>query len=45
MTHRTFVLHIQPFSKTQAVEVMIALGYFGPIKGFITNAANVIELL
>lgn len=45
MTHRTFVLDIEPFSKTQAVEVMIASSYFGPFKGFITNATDIVELL
>ena len=45
MTHGTFILNIQPFSKTQAVEVMITLGYFSPIEGLITNAADIIELL
>ena len=45
MTHRTFILNIQPFSETQDVEIMIALGYFSLLKGFITNAADVVELL
>ena len=44
MTHGTFILNIQPFSKTQAVEVMITLGYFSLMEGFITNAADVVEL-
>ena len=42
MTHGTFILDVEPFSKTQTVEVMIALGYFSPIEGFITNAADIV---